>query len=70
MLVPVIWRCPECQNVNKENPSDDLHSTLRYLYYISYECKRCHKFFDILFKFRPAAYVGKIINHELDPESR
>lgn len=64
MLVPVLWKCPDCQNINRENPSDSEKSTLRYLYAISYLCKRCQKCFDIQFKFRPAAYVGKIIPRE------
>ena len=64
MLIPVLWKCPDCQNINRENPSDSEKSTLRYLYGIDQQCRRCQKFFTIQYKFRPAAYVGKIINLE------
>lgn len=64
MLIPVIWKCPDCQNINKESPSDSEKSVLRCLYSTACRCRRCQKDFDVQFKFRPAAYIGKIIEEE------
>lgn len=64
MLIPVIWKCPDCQKINRGDPSDSEKSVLPILYGIDFECHRCHKFSTIRFHLRPAAYIGKIIEEE------